>query len=136
MAADNLARLRIAAIAGADTGPVARLLADLPPQWRGDTIGSGIVDWTARNGRGRMTALRLHRLPERLRVELAWMAHWQYLDGVGVQVAGINQIAAVLADATDAKRAVPVSLRDLDFAAASRMVSLWFEARHQRLPAR
>jgi len=135
MAADNLSRPRVAAVAGADTGPVARLLADLPPQWRGDTIGPGIVDWTARNGRGRMTALRLHRLPERLRVELAWMAHWQYLDGVGVHVAGINQIAAVLAGATDAKRAVPGSLRDLDFAAASRMVSVWFEARHQRLPA-
>jgi integrase len=135
MAADNLSRLRVVPIPGADTGPVTRLLADLPPQWRGDTIGPDIVDWTARNGRGRMTALRLHRLPERLRVELAWMAHWQYLDGVGVHVAGINQIAAVLAGATDAKRAVPASLRDLDFSAASRMVSVWFEARHQRLPA-
>jgi integrase len=135
MAADSLSRPRVTPVRTGDADPVARLLADLPPQWRGESIGLDIVDWTARNGRGRMTALRLHRLPERLRVELAWMAHWQYLDGVGVQVAGINQIAAVLADATDAKRAVPGSLRDLDWGAASRMVSVWFEARHQRLPA-
>jgi integrase len=63
------------------------------------------------------------------------MAHWQYLHGVGVQVAGINQIAAASADAEDMRRAVPGSLRDLDWPAASRMVSVWFEARHQRLPA-
>ena len=135
MDADNLSRLRVVPVPGADTCRVAGLLADLPPQWRGESIGPGITDWTARNGRGRMTALRLHGLPERLRVELAWMAHWQYLDGVGVHVAGINQIAAVLADAKDRNRAVPGSLRDLDWDTASRMVSVWFEARHQRLPA-
>jgi hypothetical protein len=135
MAADNLSRPRIAPVRTGEVDAVARLLADLPPQWQGETIGPGIADWTARNGRGRMTALRLHRLPERLRVELAWMAHWQYLDGVGVQVAGINQIAAALADAQDMRRVVPSSLRDLDWPAASRMVSVWFEARHQRLPA-
>jgi hypothetical protein len=49
MAADNLSHLRVAPIPGADTCPVARLLADLPPRWRGETIGPGITDWTARN---------------------------------------------------------------------------------------
>lgn len=135
MAADNPYRPPAAAVPAGDIGPIDRLLADLPPQWHGEIIGPGIPDWTVRSGRGRMTALRLHRLPQRLRVELAWMAHWQYLDGVGVHVAGINQIAAALAGAGDANRALPGSLRDLDWDAARRMVSVWFEARHQRLPA-
>jgi hypothetical protein len=135
MAPDNPFRPAAAALPAGGIGPVDRLLADLPPQWHGETIGPGIADWTARNGRGRMTALRLHGLPQRLRVELAWMAHWQYLDGVGVHVAGVNQIAAALAGARAANRAMPGSLRDLDWDNARRMVSVWFEARHQRLPA-
>src|SRR5882757_3553589 len=126
MAADNLSRPSAAPVRAAGPGLVDRLLADLPPQWHGETIGPGITDWIPRSGRGRMTPLRLHRLPERVRVELAWMAHWQYRDGVGVHVVGVNQIAAALAGASDANRAVPGSLLDLDWDAACRIVSVWF----------
>ena len=67
------ARLRPVPADGA--GPEARMLADLPAGWHGDVIGPGIEGWESVGEAGRDRALHLEVLPERLRLEIAWMAH-------------------------------------------------------------
>ena len=78
-------------------GPSARMLADLPAGWHGSVIGPGIEGWRSVGEAGRDRALHLEGLPERLRLELAWMAHWQHRDGLKVPVDTCNQLASLLA---------------------------------------
>ncbi|WKN60190.1 hypothetical protein HJ581_0041075 [Rhodococcus opacus] len=63
-----------------DKDPIWQLLQELPPQWRGPIIGPAIDDWEkiTENAKAR---IKLHGLPETIAAELAWMAHWQALDG-------------------------------------------------------
>jgi len=83
MASDRIARL--GPVPAAASGPAGRLLADLPAGWHGDVIGPGIEGWESVGESGRDRSLHLEGLPGRLRLEVAWMAHWQHLDGLKVQ---------------------------------------------------
>ena len=133
MTGDRTAWLRLVPAAVAD--PAARLLTDLPSQWHGEIIGPGIDDWESMVEAGRVRAVRLHGVPERLRHELAWMAHWQHQDGMKVAVAVVNQFASVLAWAAETGYPLPQSLAWADRAELLRLHGTWFHRRHGRLPA-
>ena len=70
-------------------------VSQLPPLWRGPVIGPGIADWASisENGERRID---LTGLPDPFPAELAWMAHWQALDGTRSSVLAINQLANIL----------------------------------------
>ncbi|MEU8205811.1 tyrosine-type recombinase/integrase [Streptosporangium sp. NPDC049046] len=72
----------------------ARLKSDLPQEWHGSIIGPGIDDWDMRSAKSQK--IDLSDLPEHFRIELAWMAHWQYLDGMQVVSYYINAMARML----------------------------------------
>ena len=127
------ARLRLAPAAAAD--PPSRMLADLPPGWHGEVIGPGIEGWESMAEAGRDRALRLEGLPAWLRLELAWMAHWQHRDGLKVSVNVCNQLASLLAWAPGAGHMLPQSLAWADKQDLLRLHGTWFHARHGRLPA-
>ncbi len=127
------ARLRLVPAAVPD--PVGRMLADLPPEWHGEVIGPGIEGWESMAESGRDRALRLEGLPARLRLELAWMAHWQHRDGLKVSVDVCNQLASLLAWASEAGHMLPQSLAWADKQDLLRVHGTWFHARHGRLPA-
>lgn len=133
MTGDGTAPLRLVPAPVAD--PLGRLLADLPPEWHGELIGPEIDGWESMVESGRDRALRLHGVPARLRLELAWMAHWQHLDGLKVAVAVCNQLASVLAWASEAGHPLPQSLAWADKRDLLRLHGAWFHARHGRLPA-
>jgi integrase len=132
MTGDWSARLRPVP-AGAD--PAGRLLADLPPGWHGDVIGPGIEDWESVGESGRDRALHLEGVPGRLRREIAWMAHWQHLDGLKVPVDTCNQLASLLAWAAGAGHVLPESLARADKQDLLRLHGVWFHGRPGRLPA-
>jgi integrase len=117
------------------SGPVTRLLADLPPEWQQELIGPGVEGWDSLVESGRDRALRLTGLPERLRIELAWMAHWQVRDGLKVSVAAFNQLASSLAWAAENSRTLPESLAWADTRDLRRWYAAWFHARNGRLPS-
>ena len=133
MTGDRTAWLRLVPAAVADLA--AGLLTDLPSQWHGEIIGPGIDDWESMVEAGRVRAVRLHGVPERLRHELAWMAHWQHQDGMKVAVAVVNQFASVLAWAAETGYPLPRSLAWADRAELLRVHGTWFHRRHGRLPA-
>jgi hypothetical protein len=126
------ARLRLVPAAAPD--PAGRLLADLPPGWHGEVIGPGIEDWESIAESGRDRALRLEGLPARLQLEIAWMAHWQHQDGLKVSVDVCNQLASLLAWASEDGR-MPQSLAWAGKQDLLRLHGAWFHARHGRLPA-
>ena len=86
--------------------PVARLFSQLPPLWRGPIIGPGIEDWASisENGERRID---LTGLPDPFPAELAWMAHWQALDGTRSSVLATNQLANILRRAVREQPPVP-----------------------------
>jgi integrase-like protein len=127
------ARVRLVPADGPD--PSARMLADLPAAWHGDVIGPGIEGWESVGEAGRDRALHLEGLPERLRLELAWMACWQHRDGLKVPVDTCNQLASLLAWAPGAGHVLPQSLAWADKQDLLRIHGVWFHARHGRLPA-
>lgn len=119
----------------AEAGPAGRLLAGLPPAWRGDVIGPGIEGWESVGESGRDRALHLEGLPGRLRLEIAWMAHWQHLDGLKVPVDTCNQLASLLTWASGAGHVLPQSLARADKQDLLRLHGVWFHGRNGRLPA-
>src|SRR5664279_4072699 len=74
-----------------DLDPVQRLWRELPAPWRGPVIGPGIENWATitENGERR---LDLTGLPDPFPAELAWMAHWQSVDGTRSSVLALNQL--------------------------------------------
>jgi len=58
-------------------------------------IGPGIEDWASitENGDRRID---LSGLPAPFGAELAWMAHWQSVDGTRSSVLAINQLANIV----------------------------------------
>ncbi|WP_405683590.1 hypothetical protein OG204_00375 [Streptomyces sp. NBC_01387] len=66
--------------AAGDEDPFWRLWRELPEPWKGPVVGDGIEDWDriAENGDRRID---LTGLPDLIAAELAWMAHWQAMDG-------------------------------------------------------
>jgi Phage integrase family len=114
---------------------LARLLCDLPAQWRGDVIGPGIDAWEQRIETGQATRLHLGGLPATIRAELAWMAHWQYQDGCKVAVSEFNVAAAVLCWMAETNRCTMDSVLSMDAETFTRHHRVWFELRHGRLPS-
>ncbi|WP_331765065.1 tyrosine-type recombinase/integrase (plasmid) [Streptomyces sp. NBC_01384] len=133
MTGDRTARLRLVPTSVAD--PVTRILADLPPQWHSTVIGPGIGNWESMAEAGRGRAVHLHGVPERLRNELAWMAHWQHRDGMKVAVDVVNQFASVLAWAAESEYPLPHSLAWVEKTELLRLHGIWFHHQHGRLPA-
>ena len=78
-----------------DLDPVQRLWRELPAPWRGPLIGPGIDNWAAITENGNRT-LDLGGLPDPFPAELAWMAHWQSVDGTRSSVLALNQLANIL----------------------------------------
>lgn len=133
MTSEHTARLR--AVPATAEDPAARLLADLPPEWHGEVVGPGIKGWESIVEGDRDRALQLHGLAPRLRHELAWMAHWQHLDGLKVPVDVGNQLASMLAWAAETGHPPLESLAWVDKQELLRLHGIWFHARHGRLPA-
>jgi hypothetical protein len=129
MLGDRLGHLRPAA--GLD--PVARLFSQLPPLWRGPIIGPGIAEWASitENGDRRID---LTGLPDPFPAELAWMAHWQALDGTRSSVLAINQLANILRRASREDHPFPGSMRDMDWDTASALQGWFYATRWGRLP--
>jgi hypothetical protein len=117
--------------------PVGRLLADLPDAWRGEIIGAGIDDWACRvKARQPSARVRLSGVSYRLRVEISWIMHWQYQDGVKIAHFTYGQMGAALAWHASRGRPLPESLAHVDLPTMVRLRSTWFEATRGRLPAR
>ena len=129
MAGDRLGHLGSAG--GLD--PVARLFSQLPPLWHGPIIGPGIADWASisENGERRID---LTGLPDPFPAELAWMAHWQALDGTRSSVLATNQLANILRRAARDNHPFPGSMRDMDWDTASALQGWFYAIRWGRLP--
>ena len=129
MAGDRLGHLGSAG--GLD--PVARLFSQLPPLWHGPIIGPGIADWASisENGERRID---LTGLPDPFPAELAWMAHWQALDGTRSSVLATNQLANILRRAARDNHPFPGSMRELDWDTASGLQGWFYATRWGRLP--
>lgn len=113
--------------------PIWRLWESLPPAWRGQVIGDGVENWESitENGRRR---LDLSGLPDPIPAELAWMAHWQAVDGTRSSVLGLNQLANVLRRAIREDHPFPPSIRAMDWEAASALQGWFYATRWGRLP--
>jgi hypothetical protein len=120
---------------GAPADSVARLLIDLPVTWQGEVIGPGIRDWAMRISCSRGRVLKLHGVRPDLRTEIAWMAYWQFRDGVQVSVPALGQLASALAWADATGRLFPPSLADAPGDSITKLYNAWFHARHGRLPS-
>jgi integrase len=131
----DLTTARLRPVPAAAPDPASRMLADLPAGWHGDVIGPAIKGWESVGEGGRDRALHLEGLPERLKLEIAWMAHWQHRDGLKVPVDTCNQLASLLAWAPGAGHPLPQSLAWADKQDLLRLHGVWFHARHGRLPA-
>lgn len=131
MAGDRGRHLRPAA--GLD--PVHRLWSQLPPPWRGPIIGPGIAEWASvtENGDRRID---LSELPDPFPAELAWMAHWQAVDGTRSSVLAINQLANILRRAVRENHPFPASIRAMDWETASALQGWFYATRWGRLPPR
>lgn len=114
--------------------PVERLHQDLPPLWRGPVVGPGIPGWAALTGDGDRK-LDLTGLPDPFAVELAWMAHWQTLDGTQLLFQAINQMATMLRRACQDHHPVPASIREMDWDTASALQGWFYARRWGRLPS-
>lgn len=116
-----------------DLDAVQRLWRELPEAWRGPVIGPGIDNWASitENGERR---LDLTGLPDPFPAELAWMAHWQSVDGTRSSVLALNQLANILRRAAAEHHPFPTSMRSLDWAAASALQRWFYAHRWGRLP--
>ena len=116
-----------------DLDPVQRLWRELPAPWRGPLIGPGIDNWAAITENGDRT-LDLGGLPDPFPAELAWMAHWQAVDGTRSSVLALNQLANILRMAAQEHHPFPGSIRALDWNAAGALQRWFYAHRWGRLP--
>ena len=116
-----------------DKDPIWQLLQELPPQWRGPIIGPAIDNWEkiTENAKAR---IKLHGLPETIAAELAWMAHWQALDGTRSSVLATNQMANILRRAIREQHPFPPSIRAMDWDQAAALQRWFYATRWGRLP--
>jgi len=124
---------RLRPVAGED--PVWRLWGALPEPWRGPVIGPGVPGWPALINCVDGRWLNLTGIPEVMAAELAWMAHWQALDGVRVAVDAIGHLAHLLRHAVHERHPVPVSLRRMDFEAAADLQRWYYTTQRGRFPS-
>ena len=112
--------------------PVGRLWGGLPELWRGPVIGPGIEDWEkySENGGRRID---LTGLPGPFPQELAWMAHWQAMDGTRSSVLAMNQLANILRRALAHDHPFPPSMLSLDWDAAEKLQGWFYATRWGRL---
>lgn len=113
--------------------PLWRLWHGLPAVWRGPVIGPGIENWAAvtENGDRRID---LTGLPDPFPAELAWMAHWQAVDGTRSSVLAINQLANIVRRAIRDNHPFPGSVRAMDWETASALQGWFYAVRWGRLP--
>ncbi|WP_297827592.1 tyrosine-type recombinase/integrase [Mycobacterium sp.] len=119
---------------GAD--PIWALWSALPEPWRGPVIGGGdIEDWKkiTENGDRRID---LTGLPDLIAAELAWMAHWQAMDGTRSSVLATNQLANILRRAIAEGRRFPGSIRAMDWETAAALQRWFYATRWKRLAPR
>ena len=112
--------------------PVDRLWRELPQLWRGPVIGPGIEDWArySENGERRID---LTGLPGPFPQELAWMAHWQAMDGTRSSVLAMNQLANILRRALAHDHPFPGSMLSMDWQAAEKLQGWFYATRWGRL---
>jgi len=122
---------RLHAVGGED--PIWRLWTQLPEPWKRPVIGDGIEDWEkiTENGERRID---LTGLPDPIPAELAWMSHWQALDGTRSSVLGTNQLANILRRAIRENHPVPASIRAVDWETAGALQRWFYATRWGRLP--
>jgi hypothetical protein len=80
--------------------------------------------------------LDLAGLPVRIARELAWMAHWQAMDGTRYSVLAMNQLANILRRAIAERRPFPGSILDMDWDTAAALQGWFYAVRWRRLPPR
>ncbi|HET6856484.1 MAG TPA: tyrosine-type recombinase/integrase, partial [Streptomyces sp.] len=124
---------RLGHLRPAGLDPVARLFSQLPPLWHGPIIGPGIADWASISENGERR-INLTGLPDPFPAELAWMAHWQALDGTRSSVLATNQLANILRRAARDNHPFPGSMRDMDWDTASALQGWFYATRWGRLP--
>lgn len=124
-------RRHLHAVGGED--PIWRLWSQLPEPWKGPVIGDGVEDWDkiTENGDRRID---LRGLPDPIPAELAWMAHWQALDGTRSSVLGTNQLANILRRAVRDNHLFPGSIRAMDWETAAALQRWFYATRWGRLP--
>jgi hypothetical protein len=120
-------------LVGGGLDPIWQAWNELPAVWRGPMIGPGIKDWGSitENGDRRID---LTGLPEPFGAELAWMAHWQAMDGTRSSVLATNQLANILRRALAEDHPIPASIREMDWATASALQGWFYAHRWGRLP--
>jgi len=113
--------------------PIWRLWEELPIEWRGPIIGSGIENWKkiSENGERRID---LRGLPDPIPAELAWMANWQATDGTRSSVLGTNQLANILRRALHEAHPFPPSIRTMEWETANALLGWFYATRWGRLP--
>jgi integrase len=119
------------ALGGED--PIWALWSALPEPWRGPVIGDGIDDWKKITENGDRRIL-LTGLPETIQAELAWMSHWQAMDGTRSSALGTNQLANILRRAIREGRPFPPTIRAMDWEAAGALQRWFYATRWGRLP--
>lgn len=118
----------------ADEGSrVDRLWLALPAEWRGPVIGPGIEDWARICDHGKRR-LGLTGLPGQVAREIAWMAHWQAMDGTRSSVFAMNHLADILRWAIAGHRPFPASVLHLDWDAAAALQGSFYASQRGRLP--
>ncbi len=120
------------ALAG-ESDPLWLLWQQLPAPWRGPLIGPGIADWAAVT-ENRDRNIDLNGLPDPFPAELAWMAHWQAVDGTRSSVLAINQLANIVRLAVREQHPFPASIRAMDWDAAAALQGWFYVRRWNRLP--
>ncbi len=113
--------------------PIWRLWESLPPPWRGPVIGDAVENWSALTENGNRR-LDLSGLPDPLAAELAWMAHWQAVDGTRSSVLALNQLANILRRAIRQEHPFPPSIRLMDWDTGSALQGWFYATRWGRLP--
>jgi integrase len=115
-----------------DIDPIWRLWEQLPPEWRGPLIGPGIENWKAIS-ENRRQRLDLSGLPEVIAAEMAWMAHWQAVDGTRSSILALSQLANIVRHAIARRHPFPASIRAMDWATASALQGWFYATRWKRL---
>jgi hypothetical protein len=113
--------------------PIWQLWRALPGPWRGPVIGEGIANWQAISENNERR-LKLTGLPEVIAAEIAWMAHWQAVDGTRSSILAFNQLANILRRAIAHGHPFPGSIRQMDWKAAEALQGWFYANRWKRLP--
>jgi integrase len=115
-----------------DVDPIWRLWEQLPPQWRGPIIGPGIENWSAVS-ENKGQPLNLSGLPEVIAAEMAWMAHWQVIDGTRSSILALSQLANILRYAIARRHPFPDTIRAMDWEIGSTLQGWFYATRWKRL---